>query len=68
MEKDETEYLMKGENGKRLKESINQLKKSQVNSITNQNKMTTKHIILITLAFIYIAAAIVLRVKDNGKF
>ena len=68
MEKDETEHLMKGDNGKRLKESINQLKKSQVNSITNQNKMETKHIILITLAVIYIAAAIVLRVKDNGKF
>lgn len=30
--------------------------------------MTTKHIILITLAVIYIATAIVLRVKDNGKF
>ena len=68
MEEDETEHLMKGENGKRLKESIGQLKTSQVNSITNQNKMTTKHIILITLAVVYIVTAIVLRVKDNGKF
>ena len=69
MEKEETEHLTQGENGKRLKESINQLKTSEVNSITNQkNKMETKHIILITLAVIYIAAAIVLRVNDSGKF
>ena len=30
MEKDETEHLMKGENGKRLKESISELKKSEM--------------------------------------
>ena len=39
MEKDETEYLTQGENGKRLKESISELKKSEMEEQERDNEL-----------------------------
>ena len=39
MKKDETEYLSEGENGKRLKESISQLKKSEMEEQERDNEL-----------------------------